>query len=216
MFTALATFETCVQLRQRGYRMGVLLLVAAPLIALLIERGRYASAFYGYAYLASVALRLRLGVAEHRQSGFDLLMSNFVSARQRMAAALASLLMREVLVLIPALILGILAWGDLRTGAWYALEFTLVTCLLLPLATATELWTGMRAPGAVALLIAALLMLVGMGFSDPIAVLEFLGISQSAGNFVALRRLGGIGGLGVLLTLVLCLLRTLARGEMPA
>lgn len=216
MFAALAAFETRVQIRQSGFRIGLLLVAGAPLVALLVERGRYAPACYGYAYLASVALRLGLGVAEQQQSGFALLMSNFASAPRRMAAALTGLLMRELLVLVPAFVLAVLVWGDLRTGAWYALEFSLITCLLLPLATAIELWTGMRAPGAVAMLAAFLLLFVGMRFSDPITALAYVGITQAAGNFAALGRLAATGAAGVLLTLALCWSWALARREVRA
>ena len=213
MFAALAAFETRVQLRNPAYRIGLLVLVFAPLAALLIERGRYAPAFFGYGYIASVALRLYLGVAEARQSGLDLLLSNFASAQRRMAARLAALLVRETVIFLAALLLAALVWGNVRIGAWYALEFTLVACLLLPLATAVELSTNMRSPGPLAILIAFVLSMAAAQYSDPASVLQWLGITQSAGSFAHLSRLSLCAALGVLLTLIMCWLWTLARRE---
>jgi hypothetical protein len=213
VFAALAAFETRVQLRNPAYRIGLLVLVFAPLAALLIERGRYAPAFFGYAYIASVALRLYLGVAEARQSGLDLLLSNFASAQRRMAARLAALLVRETVIFLAALLLAALVWGNVRIGAWYALEFTLVACLLLPLATAVELSTNMRSPGPLAILIAFVLSMAAAQYSDPASVLQWLGITQSAGSFAHLSRLSLCAALGVLLTLIMCWLWTLARRE---
>jgi hypothetical protein len=213
VFAALAAFETRVQLRNPAYRIGLLVLVFAPLAALLIERGRYAPAFFGYGYIASVALRLYLGVAEARQSGLDLLLSNFASAQRRMAARLAALLVRETVIFLAALLLAALVWGNVRIGAWYALEFTLVACLLLPLATAVELSTNMRSPGPLAILIAFVLSMAAAQYSDPASVLQWLGITQSAGSFAHLSRLSLCAALGVLLTLIMCWLWTLARRE---
>lgn len=213
MFAALAAFETRAQLRNPAYRIGLLILVCAPLAALLIERGRYAPAFFGYGYLASLALRLYFGVAEARQSGQDLLLSNFASARGRMAAYLAALLVRETVIFWAALLMAALVWGDVRIGAWYALEFTLVACLLLPLAAAVELLTNMRSPGALAILIAFVLSMAATQYSDSASVLQWLGITQSAGSFGRLGRLLLCAASGVLLTLVICWLSTLARRE---
>lgn len=216
MLRALAAFEMHVQLRRSPFRIALLLLTLAPLGGLLFQHGRYATALFGYAYLASLALRLTIGMAEDQQSGHGLLMSNFASVTQRLGAKLAGLLVRELVIFLVALLSAALAWGNFLTGLWFTVEFTLLMCLLLPIAAAAELLAGIRAPGAMAILVAGVLVLVGMQNSDPIAVLTWLGIPQSSGSFAALRRLSVHGLAGVAIMLFICWLWALARREMRA
>jgi hypothetical protein len=187
-----------------------------PIAALLIERGRYAAGIFGYCYIASVALRLSLGVAEDRQTGQDLLMSNFASAWQRMSAKLTALLLRELLVFVLAAVVAALVWGSLRTGAWYLLQFTFVACLLLPIVAAVELSTGVRTPGAVAVLVAFVALLLTVQSSSVRTVFAWIGLTQSAGSFAALQRLSLNSLAAVMLTILSCWLWTLARRDTRA
>jgi hypothetical protein len=153
-------------------------------------------------------------MAEDLQTGHDRLMSNFVSARQRMGAKLAALLVRESLLFVVAAVAAAVAWGNLTAGLWYTLEFTLIACLLLPIAAAIELTTRMRMPGALAILIAFVLMLVAVQASDPLTVFSRLGISQAAGSLAALDRLFALALAAVILTLSICGGWALARREL--
>ena len=216
MFTALAVFETRAQLRRSAWRIGLLVLVAAPLAALLFERGRYATGIFGYAYFTSLALRMNLGMAEDRQTGHDLLMSNFASAQQRIIAKLSALLVREAVVFGLAAAVAIPAWGNLRSGLWYTLEFTLVAWLLLPIAVVVELATGMRTPGAVAILIAFVVTLLAVQNSSAVEFFRSIGVTQSVGSWAALGRLFATAAVAILLTLVFCSIWALARRETRA
>jgi hypothetical protein len=216
MTSALLAFETRVQLRRASFRFALVLLIAPALSGLLIQNGRYASLLFGYGYLASLALRLRLGMAEDLQSGQDLLMSNFAPANRRIAVKLGTLAIREVLVLVLAFVVATIVWRSARLGLWYSLEFALIACVLLPLAAAAELITGTKAPGAVALLVAGAAALLAMQQTDPVRVLGWVGIPSSAGSWPQLARLATRGLAGIVMLCACAAGWVLARGETRA
>lgn len=208
----LALFELRVQLRRASYRAALLVLMVPTTAAALLAPASAGSCF-GYAYLISLAFRLNIATAEERQSGQALLMSNFAPAGARMLAKLAGLLARETLFLLATLLLASLAWRSIPVGCWYAVEFTLVACLVLPFAVIAELLTGMRAAGALALLLAAAAVAIAMHYSDPASVLLWVGMPQLRGAFSAFDRMAVVAGACVLISLMACGMWVLASPD---
>ena len=216
MVPALIRFESLVQLRRPSFWLACVLLVVPTIIFLLVERGRYITAMLGYAYFASLSLRLTIGLAEDRQVGHDLLMSNFATQPQRLAAKFTAFLVRELLFFILTAILATVAWGNLRMGLWYAVLFSLFAFILLPLAIAVEYVTNVRIPGAVALIITFAVLLASFQGSDPKTVFGWIGIPESVGAFSALGPLSLRAAVALALTLALSITRVLASQDARA
>jgi hypothetical protein len=216
MVGALALFEMRVHLRRSATLIALGMLIVVPLLTLWLGGAREASAVFGYGYLLSLAFRLTLGMAEDRQSGQDDLMANFAAPQQRITAKLVALLVRELALAVTVAAMAMLVWQDARLGLWYAVEFTLVALLVVPLAAALELTLGLRAPGAVALLVGAAAILTAARFSDAIHVLTWIGLPQSAGAFAALGRLAWLALCASAVTLLIAWLWVLARREARA
>lgn len=216
MLPALIRFESLVQLRRPSFWLACVLLVVPTLIFFLVERGRYVTGMLGYAFFASLSLRLTLGLAEDRQVGHELLMSNFAPQSQRLAAKFTAFLVRELLLFILTAILAIMASGSLRMGLWYATMFALFVFILLPLAVAIEFVTNVRIPGAVALIITFAVLLASMQGSDSRTVFGWLGIPESFGAFATLGPLALRAAVALALTLALTITRVLAGHEARA
>lgn len=213
MLRALTNFETRVHFRRGAFIVALGIPVVAPLLTLALGGTRAATGVFGYSYLLSLAFRMTLGIAEDRQSGQDDLMANFAAPHARIFAKLTALLMRELIVFATITVVAMVVWQDVGLGVWYAVEFTLVALLVLPLAVGIELATGLRAPGAVALLVAVAAFLTAARSSDPVRVLMWIGLPQSAGSYSALSRLGWLALCACACTLVFAWLWVLARRE---
>lgn len=213
---ALTWFETRVQFRRSAFWIGAVLLVVPTIIFLIAHRGRFATGMLGYAFFASLSLRMTLGLAEDRQAGHELLMSNFATPAERLAARFAAFLLREIAFFTLVWMLAAVATGSVKMGLWYAALFQLIALLLLPLAVAIEFMTDIRIPGALALIMALAVFIAAVQVSDSITVLRWLGLPRATGSWSALGPLSLRGAAAVLLTLVLCVVRVLASKEARA
>ena len=109
---ALTWFETRVQFRRSAFWIGAVLLVVPTIIFLIAHRGRFATGMLGYAFFASLSLRMTLGLAEDRQAGHELLMSNFATPAERLAARFAAFLLREIAFFTLVWMLAAVATGS--------------------------------------------------------------------------------------------------------
>ena len=213
---ALTSFETRVQLRRSAFWIGVVLLVLPTVIFLIAHRGRFATGMLGYAFFASLSLRMTLGLAEDRQAGHELLMSNFATPTERLIARFAALMVRETAFFALVWILAAVAAGSVKLGLWYAVLFQLIALLLLPLAVVIEFTTSIRIPGALALLIAFAAFVAAVQISDSITVSRWIGLPTASGSWSALGPLALRATGALSLTVVLCVVRVLASKEARA
>ena len=213
---ALTAFETRVQFRRSAFWIGALLLVLPTLIFLIANRGRFATGMLGYAFFASLSLRMTLGLAEDRQTGHELLMANFATPTERLVSRFAALLLREIAFFALVWILAAIASDSVQLGLWYAVLFQLIALLLLPLAVAIEFIADIRIPGALALIIAVAVFIAAAQVSDSVTVFRWMGLPNVTGSWSALGPLLLRAGAALSLTLVLCVARVLATKEARA
>lgn len=110
---------------------------------------------FGYGYILAVIAAFHLGISDDRIRGMDrFLIGNLITpARYVAGKLLGSVIFLAGLGVFTFVVALALSLGDISYAAWYAISFTLVTWLFLPVMLVVELLMETRHGGAVVLVL---------------------------------------------------------------